>query len=57
MINASGPQGEPVGPFYDFELVARANPQSVQHPCRKSNLAFEVILTIMAYLLTENIIK
>ncbi len=40
MIDASGPQGEPVGPFYDFELVSRADPQSVQHPLRKGDLAF-----------------
>ncbi len=40
MINASGPQNEPVRPFYDFELVTRANTNSVQHPRRNGDLAF-----------------
>ena len=30
MIDTPGLQSEPVGSFYDIELVARVNPQSVQ---------------------------
>ena len=40
MIDTPGPQGKPVVTFYDFELVARANPQSVQHPSWQGDLAF-----------------
>ena len=40
MIDTPGLQSEPVGTFYYFELVSRANPQSVQHPRRKGDLAF-----------------
>ena len=40
MIDTPGLQSEPIGPFYDIELVARANPQSVQHPRRKGDLVF-----------------
>ena len=40
LIDASGLQGEPVGSFYDFELVAGANAESVQHARRKGDLAF-----------------
>ena len=40
MIDTSGLKGEPVGSFYDFELVAGANAESVQHARRKGDLAF-----------------
>lgn len=40
MIDPPGLQCEPVSRFNDFKPVARANPQSVQHPYRQGDLAF-----------------
>ena len=40
MIDTPGLQSEPVGSFYDFKMVARANTESVKHARRKGDLAF-----------------
>ncbi len=40
VFDTLGPQRETVGTFDNFELVARADPQSVQHPYRQGDLAF-----------------
>ena len=46
MIDTSGLQGEPVGTFYDFELVAGPTPRASSTRAGRVTWRFEVILTI-----------